>query len=70
MGIDVANLSKLIGFYERLGVIKLIEKIKSGRRVRKPVLRYPRIEISFIEDSKSKGRSASAKRLLRIARTR
>lgn len=43
-GIDVANLNKIILFFERVGAIRVKSELVSGRRVRRPIVEYDRIE--------------------------
>lgn len=43
-GVDVSNLNKIILFFEEMGAVKIKEEIVSGRKVRRPVVSYDRIE--------------------------
>ncbi len=42
---DVSNLNKLILFFQELGAIRVKEEIISGRRVKRPIVDYDRIEV-------------------------
>lgn len=42
--LDVSNLNKIILFFEELGAIKIKEEIISGRKARRPVVEYDRVE--------------------------
>ena len=42
--IDVSNLNKIIIFFEEMGVLRIKEETRSGRKVRRPVVDYDRIE--------------------------
>lgn len=44
---DVGNINKLLNFFEQLGAIELQEKKVSGRIVKKPVVRYQKIEFDL-----------------------
>lgn len=46
-GVDVSNLNKLILFFEEMGAIKIKEETVSGRKVRRPVVEYDRIEFKL-----------------------
>jgi predicted transcriptional regulator len=46
-GIDVSNLNKLILFFEEMGVLKIKEETVSGRKVRRPIVDYDRIEFKL-----------------------
>lgn len=43
-GMDVSNLNKIILFFEAMGVVKIKEEVVSGRKVRRPIVGYDRIE--------------------------
>lgn len=46
-GMDVSNLNKIILFFEEMGVLRLKEETVSGRKVRRPVVDYDRIEFKL-----------------------
>lgn len=46
-GMDVSNLNKIILFFEEMGVLKIKEETISGRKVRRPVVDYNRIEFKL-----------------------
>jgi predicted transcriptional regulator len=46
-GVDVSNLNKIILFFEQTGAVKIKEEIISGRRVRRPIVNYDRIEFKL-----------------------
>jgi predicted transcriptional regulator len=46
-GIDVSNLNKIILFFEELGALKIKEETVSGRKVRRPIVEYDRIEFKL-----------------------
>ena len=46
-GVDVSNLNKIILFFEEMGVLKIKEETVSGRKVRRPVVNYDRIEFKL-----------------------
>ena len=46
-GVDVSNLNKLILFFEEMGVLKIKKETISGRKVRRPVVDYDRIEFKL-----------------------
>jgi predicted transcriptional regulator len=46
-GIDVSNLNKIILFFEEMGAVKIKEETISGRKVRRPVVEYDRIEFKL-----------------------
>ena len=46
-GLDVSNLNKIIIFFEEMGVLKIKEETVSGRKVRRPVVDYDRIEFKL-----------------------
>jgi hypothetical protein len=43
----VSNLNKIILFLKELRALKIIEETISGRRVRRPVVEYDRIEVKL-----------------------
>jgi predicted transcriptional regulator len=43
-GIDVSNLNKIILFFEELGAVTIKEEMISGRKARRPVVEYDRVE--------------------------
>jgi predicted transcriptional regulator len=46
-GLDVSNLNKVILFFEKLGVVRIREEVISGRKVRRPIVDYDRIEFKL-----------------------
>lgn len=46
-GVDVSNLNKIILFFEEMGAVKIKEEMVSGRKVRRPVVEYDRIEFKL-----------------------
>jgi predicted transcriptional regulator len=44
---DLSNLNKIILFFEKMGVIRIQEDVVSGRRVRRPIVDYDRIEFKL-----------------------
>ncbi len=44
---DVGNLNKLINFFESLGAIELRESIVNGRKLKKPIVPYHKIEFQL-----------------------
>jgi predicted transcriptional regulator len=46
-GVDVSNLNKIILFFEEMGVVRIKKETVSGRRVRRPVVDYDRIEFKL-----------------------
>jgi len=46
-GMDVSNVNKIILFFEEMGAVKIKEETVSGRKVRRPVVEYDRIEFKL-----------------------
>ncbi len=46
-GMDVSNLNKIILFFEEMGAVKIKEETVSGRKVRRPVVDYDRVEFKL-----------------------
>ncbi len=44
---DLANIKKVVAFFEELGAIKIEEKVVSGRKVKKPIVDYDKIEFDL-----------------------
>jgi predicted transcriptional regulator len=47
-GVDVSNLNKIILFFEEMGVLRIKEERVSGRKVRRPIVDYDRIEFKLV----------------------
>jgi len=45
---DVANVSRTVNFFERMGVISLKDKVVGGRSVRTPIVDYQKIEFDLV----------------------
>ena len=45
---DTANVSRLVGFFEEVGAIRVEESIQKGRNVKRPVVDYEKIEFDLI----------------------
>ena len=45
--INVSNLRRVISFFERVGAITIEENVVSGRKVKKPVVDYSKIEFDL-----------------------
>ncbi len=44
---DLANIKKVVTFFEEIGAIKIKEQTVSGRKVKKPVVEYDKIEFDL-----------------------
>ena len=44
---DLANVKKVVAFFEELGAIKIEERVVSGRKVKRPVVDYDKIEFDL-----------------------
>lgn len=44
---DVANMNRLIAFFEGIGAIRVEESIVKGRNVRTPFVDYQKIEVDL-----------------------
>ena len=44
---DISNIKKVISFFEGIGAIRLEERTISGRKVKKPIVDYDRIEFDL-----------------------
>lgn len=44
---DVSNLRRIIGFFEKIGALRVEEKIISGRLVKRPVVEYQKVEFDL-----------------------
>lgn len=44
---DLANVKKVLKFFEEIGAVRIEKKTKSGRQVKKPVVDYSRIEFDL-----------------------
>lgn len=45
---DVSNLRRIIGFFEKIGALRVEEKIISGRLVKRPVVEYQKVEFDLM----------------------
>ena len=45
---DTANVSRLVGFFEEIGAIRVEESTQKGRKVKRPVIDYEKIEFDLI----------------------
>ena len=44
---DLANIKKIVAFFEELGAIKIEEQVISGRKVKRPIVDYDKIEFDL-----------------------
>ena len=44
---DLANVKKILKFFEEIGAIRIEKKTQGGRQVKKPVVDYSRIEFDL-----------------------
>lgn len=44
---DLANIKKILRFFEEIGAVRIENKIKSGRSVKTPVVDYSKIEFDL-----------------------
>lgn len=68
IGMNVANLTKLMRFYEKFGAVRLVPGTVRGRTVRTPMLEFDRVEVNLLFEGAR--RVKSGRRMLRLARTR
>ncbi|MGZ6466028.1 MAG: HVO_A0114 family putative DNA-binding protein [Bdellovibrionota bacterium] len=66
IGKDVANVAKIVAFYEELGVITIKKTKYRGRSIKTPVVAFDRITFELGDSSEVRARRA----LLAIARRR
>ena len=45
--LDVANLNKILNFFEEIGAVRVEQKIYHGRAVKKPIVDYSKIEFNL-----------------------
>jgi len=45
--INVSNLRRIIAFFEEVGAIKIEESVIAGRKVKKPIVEYDKIEFDL-----------------------
>jgi predicted transcriptional regulator len=45
--LDVSNLRRIIGFFEKIGAVRIEEKTVSGRLVKRPVVEYQKVEFDL-----------------------
>lgn len=46
-GVNVSNLRRIISFFETVGAINIEENVVSGRKVKRPVVDYDKIEFDL-----------------------
>lgn len=44
---DVANMNRLIAFFEEIGAIQVKDRVVKGRTVRTPIVEYRKIEVDL-----------------------
>ena len=44
---DISNLRRIVNFFEKIGAIKIEEKIISGRKVKRPIVEYQKVEFDL-----------------------
>ena len=44
---DLANVKKLVLFFEDIGALKIKEQVKAGRKVKTPIVEYDKIEFDL-----------------------
>lgn len=44
---DLSNIKKIVIFFEELGAIQIREEVVSGRKVKRPIVNYDKIEFNL-----------------------
>lgn len=44
---DLANVKKILKFFEEIGAVRIEKKLKGGRKVKKPIVDYSQIEFDL-----------------------